>query len=75
MSDFIPYLIKSGRLVKSYIVDAFWYDVGSTEKYEKLTNELVQRYLAELEKYGNSLYYYFFKLEASLSLNEILKNK
>jgi mannose-1-phosphate guanylyltransferase len=50
MSDFIPYLIKNGRLVKPYIIDAFWYDVGSTEKYEKLTNELVQRYLAELEE-------------------------
>lgn len=49
MSDFIPYLIKSGRLVKPYIIDAFWYDVGTTEKYEKLTNELVQRYLDELD--------------------------
>jgi len=50
MSDFIPYLIKRGRPVNPYIVDAFWYGVGSTEKYEKLTNELVQRYLAELEE-------------------------
>ena len=50
MSDFIPYLIKRGRLVKPYIVDSFWYGVGSTEKYEKLTSELVQRYLAELEE-------------------------
>ncbi|MEN2973986.1 MAG: nucleotidyltransferase family protein [Candidatus Caldarchaeales archaeon] len=50
MSDFIPYLIKSKRMVKAYITDSFWYDVGSIEKYEKLTNELVERYLADLEK-------------------------
>ncbi|MEM1584456.1 MAG: nucleotidyltransferase family protein [Nitrososphaerota archaeon] len=49
MSDFIPYLLRSRRLVKPYVTDAFWYDVGSIEKYEKLTNELVKKYLAELE--------------------------
>lgn len=49
MSDFVPHLLKNRRLVKPYITDAFWYDVGSIEKYEKLTNELVQKYLAELE--------------------------
>ena len=49
MSDFIPYLIENGRLVKPYITEAFWYDVGSTEKYEKLTNELIEKYLSGLE--------------------------
>jgi len=48
MSDFTLYLNQEWRLVKPYIVDAFWYDLGSTEKYGKLTNELVQRYLEEL---------------------------
>lgn len=50
MSDLIPYLIESGGIVKPYITDAFWYDVGSTEKYEKLTNELVEKYLSKLEE-------------------------
>ena len=27
--------------VEAYLTDAFWYDVGSTEKYEKLGNDLV----------------------------------
>ncbi|MCS7125427.1 MAG: nucleotidyltransferase family protein [Aigarchaeota archaeon] len=49
MSDFIPYLIKIGKTVKAYITDAFWYDVGSIEKYEKLTNEMVEKYLSDLE--------------------------
>ena len=36
MGDFIPYLIDKGFKVGGYLTDAFWYDVGSTEKYEKL---------------------------------------
>lgn len=42
--DFIPHLINKGYLVNAYITDAFWYDVGSTEKYEKLDNGLVERH-------------------------------
>lgn len=49
MSDFVPYMLKNGRIVKPYITNAFWYDVGTIEKYEKLTNELVKKYLAGLE--------------------------
>lgn len=45
MSDLIPLLIKRGERVSAYISDCFWYDVGSTEKYEKLSNEDVDKYL------------------------------
>ena len=48
MRDFIPYLIKQGMLVKAYITDAFWYDVGSLEKYEKLDHDDVEKRLAFL---------------------------
>jgi len=48
MRDVIPHLIERGRPVYGYISDAFWYDVGSTEAYEKLNPKLVDevfRYL------------------------------
>jgi len=38
MRDLLPILMKNGRQVRGYVTDAFWYDVGSTEKYEKLDN-------------------------------------
>jgi len=41
MGDLIPFLINRGRRVEAFVTDAFWYDVGSTEKYEKLDNHLV----------------------------------
>jgi len=36
MRDLLPILMKNGRQVRGYVTDAFWYDVGSTERYEKL---------------------------------------
>lgn len=45
MSDFIPYLLKKGKRVEAYLTNAFWYDLGSTEKYEKLDNGLVDELL------------------------------
>jgi len=45
MGDLIPALIRSGRLVHSYIHDSFWYDVASTERYEKLDHETVEKLL------------------------------
>jgi len=48
MRDFIPYLIERGMLVKAYITDAFWYDIGSLEKYEKLDHDDIERRLAFL---------------------------
>jgi len=38
MRDLLPVLMKNGRQVGGYVTDAFWYDVGSTERYEKLDN-------------------------------------
>ena len=48
MGDVIPHLIKSGRNVYGYLTDAFWYDVGSTESYEKLDPEIVDKTFAFL---------------------------
>ncbi|MEM2236942.1 MAG: nucleotidyltransferase family protein [Candidatus Caldarchaeum sp.] len=45
MSDLIPLIIRRGEKVSAYVSDCFWYDVGSTERYEKLSNEDVDRYL------------------------------
>jgi len=43
MGDLIPELIAKGKHVEAFLTDEFWYDVGSTEKYEKLDNELIDR--------------------------------
>jgi mannose-1-phosphate guanylyltransferase len=42
MGDVLPYLIAKGERVYGYVSDAFWYDVGSTEAYEKLNNKRVK---------------------------------
>lgn len=36
MRDFIPLLVSKGYNVGAFLTDAFWYDLGSTERYEKL---------------------------------------
>jgi len=43
MGDLVPALIRSGRVVHSYMHNSFWYDVASTERYEKLDPEIVDR--------------------------------
>jgi len=48
MRDVIPYLIRVGKPVYGYISDAFWYDVLSTEAYEKLSPELVDESFREI---------------------------
>lgn len=48
MRDFIPELIRRGYRVEGYLTDAFWYDVGSTERYEKLEPHLVEEKLGFL---------------------------
>jgi len=48
MGDIIPYLIKTGKPVYGYLSDAFWYDVVSTEAYEKLSPKLVEEKFREI---------------------------
>ncbi|MEM3040812.1 MAG: nucleotidyltransferase family protein [Nitrososphaerota archaeon] len=45
MGDVVPHLIETGKQVYGYVTDAFWYDVGSTEAYEKLDPEIVEKAL------------------------------
>ena len=48
MGHLIPCLIEKGERVQAYLTDAFWYDVGSVEKYEKLDNGVIERRLKYL---------------------------
>ena len=48
MSHFVPHLIKQGEAVHSYLTDAFWYDIGSIERYEKLENSVIEKALGYL---------------------------
>jgi len=50
MGDVVPHLIQKGKPVYGYLSDAFWYDVGSTEAYEKLDHQFVEKSLAFLFK-------------------------
>jgi len=50
MGDVIPYIMKTEKNVFGYITDAFWYDVGSTEAYEKLDTSIVEEMLGFLYK-------------------------
>ncbi|HDJ04402.1 MAG TPA: nucleotidyltransferase family protein, partial [Candidatus Bathyarchaeota archaeon] len=48
MGEVVPYLIRRGKRVYGYLTDAFWYDVGSIEAYEKLDVELVDKLFSYL---------------------------
>ena len=48
MRDVVPHLIEVGKPVYGYLSDVFWYDVGSTEAYEKLNPQLVEDLLSYL---------------------------
>ncbi len=48
MGDFIPYLLKEKKNVNAYSTDAFWYDVGSIERYERLDNDILKKELEYL---------------------------
>ncbi len=50
MKDLIPSLVKSGKPVYGYLSDAFWYDVGSMEAYEKLDHNFIEKSLSYLFK-------------------------
>jgi len=50
MRDVVPYLIKIDKPVYGYMAKSFWYDVGSTEAYEKLDPKLVDKTMSFLFK-------------------------
>lgn len=45
MGHLIPRLIEKGKLVHAYTTDAFWYDVGSTERHKKAGQQHWRRML------------------------------
>lgn len=49
MTHFVPRAIEKGMLVSPFYIEGFWYDVGTTESYEKLDVELVERNLKFLD--------------------------
>ena len=48
MGAVIPRLIERGDPVRAYVSDAFWYDLGSLERYEGLENDGLSRELSFL---------------------------
>lgn len=43
MGHVIPHLIEEGLPVTVYEHNDFWYDVGTTERYEKLNNHMIEK--------------------------------
>lgn len=41
MADFMPELIRRKLQIYAYVYDGEWYDVGTTERYEKLDNKKI----------------------------------
>lgn len=48
MGDVIQYLVEKKAKVAAYLTNAFWYDVGSVERYERLSNERISEELGYL---------------------------
>jgi mannose-1-phosphate guanylyltransferase len=48
MGDVIPHLLEKGIPVLPYISDAFWYDLGSLERYETFETEALDKNLSYL---------------------------
>ena len=48
MGDVIQYLVERKEKVGAYLTNAFWYDVGSIERYERLSNERISEELGFL---------------------------
>ena len=48
MGDVIQYLDEHKHKVAAYVTNAFWYDVGSIERYERLSNERISEELGYL---------------------------
>jgi len=49
MGDVIPHLINKGLPVRPYVSDAFWYDLGSLERYESFENDGLSKRLSFLK--------------------------
>ena len=49
MSHFVPAVLAAKMNVRPYYLKGFWYDVGTTEAYEKLDDETVERHLRFLD--------------------------
>ena len=48
MGEVLPHLLKAGKPIYGYVSKAFWYDVLSTEAYEKLDPQLVEETFKEI---------------------------
>jgi len=48
MGDVVQYLVEQKNKVAAYLTNAFWYDVGSVERYERLSNERISEELGFL---------------------------
>ena len=42
MGNIIPELIRKNRRVYTYTFHGEWYDIGTTERYEKLDNNKIE---------------------------------
>ncbi len=51
MGDFVPLLLARNYKVASYFIEDFWYDVGTIDKYQDLTDKIVEKHLGFLDKY------------------------
>ena len=48
MGDVIQYMVNHNQKVAAFLTNAFWYDVGSIERYERLSNERLSEELGFL---------------------------
>jgi len=48
MGDVIQYLVDRKHRVAAYLTNAFWYDIGSIERYERLSNDRISEELGYL---------------------------